>query len=456
MRSSWSAERLLATGAAITAEAAWLALAYILVDWLGGAAEPYLDIGVLAAAVAAGLIAARLAADLPHLAFVALLLVLAVLASLAAALAGGVASPDLQQVMGALSARPLVWIVGLALLRGSARSDRGDDPSATERLLNLGVPGLVVAWLVAATSGLAQAPAFGEPAFAATLTFMTAGLLSFGLGRLGELEVDLVDQRGRRRWLALLFAVTGLALTTGVAAAPFLGYPVSAAVDGALGPVGPIVRWLITVLATIIVGALSFMFDAIAALHLFGPGGSSPVNGSGGPGPLASPGTIQPPPAPIAPAPDGTWLVVVFVILGVSAVVALALIFLRRPTTGGTARGVREVRTPEPFNIQVGARAPRLLPALGRRPTPHDAVAAYRSALAAVAGRAEGRDAWETPREHSARVANGDLGSPIGRLAVDYELAALAERRLTEREQRRAITRWRHVSRVAAGHRWRP
>ena len=62
MRSTWSLERVLGLSSAAVLEAAWLTLAYILIQWLTGARGLYLGIVSFAAAAAFGLLLARASA----------------------------------------------------------------------------------------------------------------------------------------------------------------------------------------------------------------------------------------------------------------------------------------------------------------------------------------------------------------------------------------------------------
>jgi hypothetical protein len=58
----------------------------------------------------------------------------------------------------------------------------------------------------------------------------------------------------------------------------------------------------------------------------------------------------------------------------------------------------------------------------------------------------------ESPAEHAARLrASGTSGSPglaLDLLAADYELVTFARVHLSEREERRAISRWRRLRRA--------
>jgi hypothetical protein len=79
-----------------------------------------------------------------------------------------------------------------------------------------------------------------------------------------------------------------------------------------------------------------------------------------------------------------------------------------------------------------------------RRSAAHDAVGAYVSAVDELAAHPSwARDVAETPAEHSLRVREADMpGAPeFSRLAADYQLARYAERPITPREDRRALSR---------------
>jgi hypothetical protein len=90
-----------------------------------------------------------------------------------------------------------------------------------------------------------------------------------------------------------------------------------------------------------------------------------------------------------------------------------------------------------------------------RRGAAHDAVGAYVSAIDELAAHPDwARVVSETPAEHSLRVREASMpGSPeLSRLAADYQLARYAERPITPREDRRALSRLERFRRALRGH----
>jgi hypothetical protein len=126
-------------------------------------------------------------------------------------------------------------------------------------------------------------------------------------------------------------------------------------------------------------------------------------------------------------------------------VLLLVRLWMRR--SGTRPADVDEVRT-----IDRGSgrepRAPRPLRLPFRR-SPSDAVAAYRALLGDLDERPPvRRDPAETPAEHARRMRDrGFAGLSLDLLAADYALARFGDVPLTERENRRAIARWRGLRR---------
>jgi len=443
MRSSWSADRLLALLAAASLEAAWLTLAYLALQWLAGSHQQYLGIAHLAVAAIAGLFLGRVLRRRSPSVYAGVLVVVAILVAAAGiwlAAAPRLSAPDLA---AAATTNPAGWLLGVGVLRGSIHADLDDEAGHVERFLNAGLAGLAVFWLFASTSGLTGGEAFRSTAFAATLTSVSAGLLSLGLARLTELRVEGVDRAARRRWLIMLVAVSGAVLAIGIPLAALLGVPVSAALAGIAGPLAPVVLLLIA----LIVVPLGLLAEL---LHRLLP----PMTGAPFPslGPLPGTGAPSSGPGPTAGLMlDLSWLI--WVILAVGAALALLWVasFLRRPVLGDEPDEEAEVRETEPIGDGLLPRLPRLQIRLRRprRPVPRTAPEAYRLALALLVGRDEERRAGETPREHAHRIAPTAAGPSIGSLAADYQLSAFAGRSLTGAEERRALARWRRVERLS-------
>ncbi len=440
MRSRWSAELILTWLAAATMEGAWLTLANILLQWLKQ--SPRLDLGIFifTFAVLVGMLVARSTRLLPQSRYASVITVAVVVMAGVAALLSGVATSDAGGFVRSAVVDPGVWLVGIAVLRGAAHGEPGTG-YATERVFSLGMPALVVFWLLATWSGMLHNDVFATAAFTATLSFVSAGLLSLGLGRLSDLAVDAVDRGARRRWLLLVTGIVAVVLVIGVPLAAVLGLPVAAAVAGVAGPLAPVLIFIFYLLAI----PIFWLLDLIAGLF----------HGSGGhtvptilqPSPL---GSSVPPlfERPTGPPPDLTWVLFVLIGVGVLVLLRLVALLLARPVVTDIAPDADEVRVGEPIVLPGLPRIPRPhLPA--RRQAPRTAVEAYQLSLVALAGGADGRLVGETPREHAQRVRGSEVGRDVRRLATDYQLQVFAGVRLTATETRRALERWRRIVRHA-------
>jgi hypothetical protein len=437
MRLTWSADRALAVVAAASLEGAWLTLLYVLIQWWAGQRDLPLGIGHFAVGAGVGiLLARRLGRWSPRWFASAVIATSVAVGGLGVWLAVA-PSMTLVDLGSAVARHPGGWLLGIAVLRGTAHGEPDDESIVAERLLGRGVPGLAAFWIVAAISGLARATQFELVAFAATLTFVTAALVSLGLGRLSDLDVEAADP-APTRWLGLLLGVCVLFLAVGIPLAAVLGLPVQTALAGVAGPVAPLLAAFFTVLAI----PVGFILEVLIGL----------LNGLGG-------GRLPPPPAPIASAaasaaqpiglpgtaPDLSlllWIALAAcVVLGLAAVAA----FLRRPSMDVAESDSRDVRETEPIVMGPLPRLPRIrLPSLWPN-APTSAVEAYHMALASLVGSNIERRLGETPKEHAKRVAGSGIGPSLGRLAADYQLSALAGRQLSAIEERRAVARWRRI-----------
>ncbi len=444
MRSTWSADRVLRLLATASLEAAWLTLAYLVLEWLAGRDQLDLGIAQLGAAAIVGTLLSRALHRRSRSAYVGVLLG-------AAALAGAVgiwlaAAPALA---GADKAASLVvnsggWLLGVAVLRGSTHADLEGDAGHAERVLDAGLIGLAAFWIFASASGLATTDPFAVTAYAATLTFVSAGLISLGLARLTELRVEGVDRAARWRWLILVVAVSGAVFVIGVPLAAVLGVPVSAALIGVAGPLAPVLFVIVALIAI----PLGLIAELLHLLLPAAPGAPFPDLG-----PAASPGFGQTQPGQgAASAPDGGWML--WPLLGGLAVLlAIGIgMRLRRPTLDDDLVAEVEIRESEPIGGSLligGLPRPRIPWRRPGRTVPRTARDAYPLALTLLVGRPEERRVGETPRDHARRVASTSLGRSVGRLAVDYQLIAFGGRSVSAAEERRALERWRQVERAS-------
>jgi hypothetical protein len=427
MRSTLSLERTLATISAALLEASWLTLAYLLIQWLSGGRNLHLGLVTFAAAAAAGLLLARAVRKWDRSRFAAVV----VGATIAAAAAG-------MLLFGPPNAHAGGWLLGLAVWRGSLHAELGDEAEISESVLRAGIVGLIGFWIVATASQMVASVAFTAPAFVATIAFIGSGLLSVGLARLANLEIEQMDRGARRRWVTLLLTISGLVLLLAVPIAALLGVPLAESIEAVAGPLAPFLIQAILLLAI----PLALLTDLLAGLisALFRPRSEIPLP-TLAPVPTAS---AAPPTDVPAGVLDLSWLG----LIGVLAVAAVALMIVaalaRPPGTPRRSRSVDEERHAEPIAFDIKLSLPRMRMPRLRTPRPRSAVDAYRYALAALADSPDARLPTETPREHAHRVGPGHAAD-MRRLAADYQLVSFAGADLTAAEERRAVIRWRRV-----------
>jgi Domain of unknown function (DUF4129) len=443
MRSTWSADRILGLVATASLDAGWLTLIYLAIQWLAHSEQLHLGIAELGLAAIAGVLLARRLRGRPRPVYVGVLVVASVIAA-----AIGIwlsVAPDLagESVTLAMTTNPGGFLLGVAVLRGSMHADLDHSAGRAERLLDIGPLGLLVFWMFAGASGLAGSESFTATAYAATLTIVSASLLSLGLARLSELRVEGADRAARWRWLVLLVAVSGAVLAVGAPLAAILGVPVATAIAGVAGPLTPVLLVIVTIIA--------IPFGLIAELlHLLLP----QTTGLSYPdlGPAASPGIGQTTNDAALGNPTGIdWML--WPLLGGLALLLLIWLggMIRRPVIDDDLEGDDEIREGEPIGDLLPPHLPR--PRLPwrrpRRVAPGSALDAYPLALPLLVGRPEARRSGETPRAHARRVATTPLGRTIARLAADYQLIAFAGRPLSRAEERRALERWGRVERAS-------
>jgi len=345
----------------------------------------------------------------------------------------------------ALAANPGGWLAAAAVLRGAAHVNPADDDAVVARVLALGLPLLAIPWILAGFATPAARAAFAEPAFVATVMFVSTALLAIAVARLETLGVATgIDWRANRPWLAVLAGVVLLMVAVAAPLAFVVGVPIEAAILGALGPLGILATagvFVVAVYTQLVTVVLS------AILGIFGLTPRPPV-------------APTPPPAPPANIPQGdasasqpmfvAILTAAVIIVAVVAVVAIALVVWQwlRPRATIFRRPVSEQRS-----IVIPRDALRIsLPRRPRRkavryPEPHDAVTAYLALLRGLGDVPEAaRGESETPAAHAGRLRPTAAGGlPLDLLAADYELARYGEHPLTAAEHRRALARSREL-----------
>jgi hypothetical protein len=438
MRSKGPAEFVLLFAATAVLEGAWLTLANILLQWLMRSATVAMGILPFCLAVAAGMLLGRYLAQADQARYAIGIAVGAIAAGVIAALLSGAPTSSFGDFLGHALVDPGAWLIGIAVVRGTAQSDPGSGYES-ERIFGAGIPALVVFWVIATGTAMTGNADFTAAAFSASLTFVSAGLLSLGLGRLRDLNVDAVDRAARQRWVGLVIGIVMLVLFIGIPLSLVLGLPISSAFFGALGPLAPVLDVIFTLLAIPLFALISAFVD------LLRPSGPIPTLTPIMPVPSGAPQPELPQP-PTGAAPDLTPLLVISLIIGLLVLVRVLFLLAGRANVEELGAETLETRSSEPITLP-SLRLPRLrrAPGKGRRGVPLTAAQAYVLSLEALAGGPHERLVTETPREHATRIRGASVGADIGRLATDYQLDRFAQRRLSATEIRRAIERWRRV-----------
>lgn len=421
----------------VVAEAAWVSV-------VGGfIAEvrlqaPILGIPILTAFVAGGLVAARALGPRlgPRWPFVGLGL------SLAAGLIGWLVAPDARSALlagdlqTAIGENPGGWVAALAVLRGFAEARLPLNEAACARLLRLGVPGLAVMALIGGGIVEPWGGIFLADTLVAAVVFVTCGTFALAFARQQRIGGGLhVDWRRNRAWVALLAAAVVLASGIALVSAGVVGAAIPILLGVALGPfliAGLALgtnRGTVRIVAFAVAGAL--------LVYLL----------------LSAFASTQPPPPPPAaiggglpPAGPETDPAVIFGLGGLGVVVAIiAILILVRLWMGQIEEAEAdptEIRTIDRGEAPVRARR---TPRRRRHPAPVDATGAYLALVSELERRpAVRRDPAETPAEHARRLRGERQGAlSLDLLAADYALVSFGGLVLSEREERRAIGRWR-------------
>src|SRR6476661_139565 len=209
MRSNASPERIAALLAASFLEAAWITLAYVLIESLTRAAAAPLSILAFAAAALAGTVFARGAARGDPHAHRSLLAVIAIAVGLIGWLLplGAAAADFLEDPATVFAMHPGGILLGLAFVRGAAHRTDLDDERIAEAALGPGLAAMAGLWVLLAASGGTTTAWVVNVATWATVTFVATGLLSIGLARLADLRGAGVRGTDRRIWDGVLVGV---------------------------------------------------------------------------------------------------------------------------------------------------------------------------------------------------------------------------------------------------------
>ena len=277
--------------------------------------------------------------------------------------------------MAVFGAHPGGILLGLAVLRGSAHVKPEDDERIAEIALGPGLGFVALIWAMLTISGGTQHRSTVDAAFAATITYITAGLLSMGLARVVGLHDAGEVGAERRTWIGVLVAVVAVMLAVAMPLALVVGVPLDQAIRGTLGPIGDLLVPIVSLLllpAALLGSALVWLLG-----NLRGGAPTETPNADGTTGPLGIDWAK-------ALGPSGTDAVILGLVpIVVGLVVAFLLVrrFLGRPVAEEVDRDVVEIREIEGPTGGLRLRVPRLH-APTRHPAPRTASEAYLASLA--------------------------------------------------------------------------
>ena len=440
MRSNAWPEAAAGLLAASFLEASWITLVYVLVESLAASGAAPLSMLTFAGAAVAGMGFVRWSTGgrRPYRTPLAAIAVAVALFGWLVPLGPAAAADLLDDPAFAFGMHPGGILLGLAFVRGTAHATRVDDEGIAEFALGPGLAAVAGLWVLLAASGGTAVAWVADAAFAATLTYVTAGLLSIGLARLADLRGAGVRDADRRIWGGVLVGVIVLLLVVTLPLAMILGVPMGGAVRGAAEVAAGV--FVIVAIPFIWVGALlgTALFLAIEFLRgLAGGRATDPGDFTGGP--LVDWQVLLG-----AGHQEGLALGVIPLVVALVVAFLVIRAFVSRPrraVVDGEVVEIRELQRPTGMRF----RAPRLRTPR-RHLAPRTASEAYLASLELLAGRPESaRLTSETPTEHARRIRADPLGGPLGRLAADYALAEFGNRKLTLSEHRRAIERWRQL-----------
>lgn len=364
----------------------------------------------------------------------------------AAALAGLLSSAETRAALGSgdlglgLAAHPGGWLAAVAFLRGYAYATSPLAEATVARLLGFGIVGLALAGLAGGAIAEPWRGQFLAGALVASIVFATCATLGLAFARLRSVGWDAgLDWRRNPTWAGMLVVLVVAAVIVAIPISTIAGTAIELLLGIAIGPL---------LVASFVLGfdrtwrrVIGLIVAAIVVVFLLvtffaGPGGKAPPPVAGVPGTTM----LNPVDQVMTVGLGGLVL-----LLGVVGVLVLATMWMRRivpPEDGDVA----ETRW-----IDEGEASSRPRRRLGRRRRwmPADAVGAYVALIDDLASRpVVRREPAETPAEHARRLRESGRGSlSLDLLAADYGLVRFAGVRLSDGEDRRAISRWQSLRR---------
>jgi uncharacterized protein DUF4129 len=336
------------------------------------------------------------------------------------------------------------WIGAIAVLRGSFIHGTAWGAHHVERLLRGSLPVVAGLWAVATIF----APKDLWPYFLAyglwgSLLLIVGGIAGIGLVRVAELHEGPREKDVRRLWRMVVLAAAVGVIPLSLPFVLLAGIPIDVLLQPLSGPIQFVVGILIIPFA-ILVDALVYLLTPLSAelgkfLDQLGRAIEQRRR------------TVVPVEPSLLTTGLGLLLGGFVLLVLIAAIYYLARWLIARnlddqrprDASGGAIEHDFVVPEPEPPRPRGAARY--------RRVPAHDAVTAYVNAVEDLASHPlYARAVVETPAEHSLRVRTADMpgSTDFSRLAADYQLSRYAERPITPREDRRALSRLDRLRRL--------
>jgi hypothetical protein len=434
--------QLLQPALRIIAEAGWITVVYSALAVMAGHAAPILGPVEFALLVLAGVLVGWIGR--PREGLGPVLLIVAVVAGGAL---GWLASPEAREVLlnpaKALGIHLAGWMAGVAVLRGAIVNTGEKAAEEIERLIRIVPAGMALIWAYMAIA----APKdlwldFAISAMWGTVAFLGASVVSIGLARLNVLHSGAVDARQRRAWRWLVIAIGFGIVPVAVPIMVLSGMPLAAILTPVSGPlllVGGLlviplqgIVWILSEIFRPFAGNIGAFLDQLAARL----NGRQPIKQEES----ELLGTL---------IGLGLWILTILLVL--LAIFLFARWLLSRKRGWGQELDKDSADVEHAFVLPPAEPAAARRRGFRRRGAPHDAVAAYMSALHELESHGEyARFDSETPAAHAARLRRmrAPGAAQMARLAADYQLARYGERQITPAENARAVTRFQRLRRL--------
>jgi hypothetical protein len=362
----------------------------------------------------------------------------------AAGFVGCLASPEAREALAvgdlarAIASNPGGWLAALAVLRGFAHANDTVSGDTPESLIGLGVPGIAAAAIIGGAVSDPWRSAFLTEAFLAASVFGVAAALALTVRRLNVMGRETgFDWGPSPVTVALLTAALIWVIVVTGQIAGLIGGSIQIGLATAIGPlavVGLILGWSRARLRLAL--SLLLMMGVIVVVALI-VGHTSESNQAAPPG--------------SADQPSDSSAAVQLLSLGIGTLamagaVVVVLLLLQRWMRSFAAPDSAPVLETRWVDIRPRSR-PAIKRIWRRRHDPHDAADAYAALMTDLEPREDvRREAGETPREHAARLRDQRQGAlSLDLLAADYVLERFGQATLSERENGRALDRWRRL-----------